>query len=254
LLAVATLAIGLLFIGGTFMTGVYLTTVSTERTIASVVVDEAFAKIELYGLDPNEASLSTTRFVPYEQVLTIPADEFLYPSTWVGETPGRQYSWSAVCKRVDPDAGPVADHAPGASRLVQFTVFVCRETGTHLKHWVRVGGALTSVDWPRPVRVTVRQTAAMDRRVIQIVDAIGSDTIDERAFINDGASIVDEATGQIYRVRERSAAAPDMVTLDRPLTGGDLSTSAGGGVWVVPPAISSGRNPVVGIYQRTLEF
>jgi hypothetical protein len=265
LMAVGTLAIGLLFIGGTFMTGVYLSTVSTERTMASVIADEAFAKIELYGLDPNSPVLrNAPGFISYDQVKTMPVAEFRYPSTWVSATPGRQYSWSAICKRVSTNV-PTADHPAGPSRLVQFTVFVCRQTGGQLKYWVRpADGAsrLDPCDLPRPVRVTIEQTAGTDPRTVRIRDAIGTDTIDEQTFISDGASIVDEATGQIYRVLERLAASPDTIALDRPWTGGAITPPTGGGVWVIPPgtmrtappASPSGRNPVVGIYQRTLGF
>ena len=108
LLAVGTLAVGMLFIGGTFMTGVYFTTISTERTIAAVAAQEAFAKIRLYGLDPNDPGLKSNAFVPYEQVRTIPSVEFLYPSTW--DASASQYSWSALCKRVSGNSRLFREH------------------------------------------------------------------------------------------------------------------------------------------------
>ena len=43
LLAVGTLAIGMIFISGTFLTGIYFATIATERTIAAVAANEAFA-------------------------------------------------------------------------------------------------------------------------------------------------------------------------------------------------------------------
>jgi hypothetical protein len=245
LLAVGTLAVGMLFIGGTFMTGVYFTTISTERTIAAVAAQEAFAKIRLYGLDPNDPGLKSNAFVPYEQVRTIPSVEFLYPSTW--DASASQYSWSALCKRVS-----------GNSRLVQVTVFICRETGAHMKYWVRKTGAsapqLDPVDRPHPVRVTIVQNAGQNADEASIVDAVTTDTIDEHTFINDGASLVDDATGQIYRVLVRAADQPDKIKLDRSWTGGAITPPAGGGVWVVPPASSSGRNALVAVYQETLRF
>src|SRR5512146_1239348 len=106
LLAVGTLAIGLMFIAGTFLTGVYFSTTSTERTIAAVAADEALAKLRIYGLDPNNANLKTDACVPYEQLVTIPAEEFLYPSS--REESSRQYSWAALCRRMS-----------NGSRLVQ---------------------------------------------------------------------------------------------------------------------------------------
>jgi hypothetical protein len=279
LMAVATLAIGLLFIGGTLMTGVYLSTVSTERTMASVIADEAFAKIELYGLDPSDPALGGGGFVSYGRIGVMPAGEFEYPSTWVDKTPGRQYSWSAICRRVDPNAGLSID-APSnvaSSRLVQFTVFVCRETGAPVKHWVRSNGGVLVLNpddpLPRPARVTIEQdTTPADPHVVRITDTVTANLPDEYTFINDGSTLVDEATGQIYRVLERSAAAPGAITLDRSWAGARLPSR--GGVWVIPPGrvvpagwvippidrevkpppFPGSRNPVVGIYQRTLEF
>ncbi len=256
LIAVATLAVGLLFIGGTFMTGVYFSTVSTERTIGSVVADEAFAKIKLYGLnpkaidpvglyalDPNSGDPASIPFVPFDWLENIPSTEYLYPST--SDTSAAQYSWGAICRRM-----------PGSERLVQVTVFVSREGGAHSQYRVRKQGAawpgLDVSDLPRPVRVSVVQNPGSPID-IQIVDSLATDGIDERAFINDGASIVDDATGQIYRVRERSATQPDRITLDRAWKGG-TGTPATGGVWVVPPSVSGGRHPLVAIYQQVLRF
>jgi Tfp pilus assembly protein PilV len=254
LLAVGTLAVGMLFIGGTFMTGIYFTGLSTERTIASVAADEAFAKIRLFG-DPNMKSLSTTTFLPYDgrvrqrdksgRTVTI-IDEYLYPST--GETTSGQYSWAAICKWVND-----------SSRQVQFTVFVCRQSSAASKYWVRKTGAgatgFTASDLPRPVRVTITQDAASTiKNEVTIVDPVAADGIDECAFVNDGASIVDDATGQIYRVLERSATQPDRIKLDRPWAGGAITPPAGGGVWVVPPPTVGGRDPLVAIYQKVIRF
>jgi len=240
LLAIGTLAVGLLFIGGTFMTGIYFATVSTERTVASVVAEEAFAKMLLD--DPNVAGLSATVLTPYEQVGTLADADFIYPST--SETSAGQYSWAALCRRTN-----------ASSDLVQFTVFVCRKAGAGSKYWMRVDGAapprLAASTRPRPVRVSIVQDTAGTAEV-GIVDAVATDRVDERGFINDGASIVDEATGQIYRVLSRPADRPDTIILDRPWVA--PLAAVGGAVWVVPPAISGGRNPVVGVYQKTFRI
>ncbi|OHB67721.1 MAG: hypothetical protein A2Y77_13820 [Planctomycetes bacterium RBG_13_62_9] len=240
LMAVGTLAVGLLFVGGTFMTGIYFATVSTERTIGSVGADEAFAKIRLFDTDLNVAGLSATGFVPYSEVATVPAVEFLYPST--GERSPGQYSWSALARW--EDAG---------SHLARFVVFVCRATGVSTKYRARDSGSssLSQSDLPCPVRVTLMQNAGSAANEAQVVDMIATDAIDERAFINDGTSLVDDATGQIYRVLRRPADRPGVIILDRDWTGGSLA-SPGGSVWVVPPPVSGGRNPLIGVYQRTL--
>ena len=80
LLAVGTLAIGMIFIGGTFLTGIYFATISTERTIAAVAADEAFAKIKLYGINLTDPNLVLDQLTPLEALNTIAAEEFAYPS------------------------------------------------------------------------------------------------------------------------------------------------------------------------------
>jgi Tfp pilus assembly protein PilV len=239
LLAVATLAIGLTFIAGTFLAGVYFSTTSTERTVAAVAADEALAKIRIYGLDPNNANLKTDGCTPYEQLVTIPPDEYLYPST--REEPARQYSWAVLCRRLGP-----------AGRLVQCTVFVSRQTAG-ATYWARKTGAeapqlgTANPDLPRPVRVNlVPEAGATNPNEVLIQDAVPTDTVDERTFINDGSVLVDDKTGQIYRVLERYADQPDKIRLDRPWTGG--------WAWVVPPAASGGRDPTVGVFQEVLRF
>ncbi len=239
LLAVGTLAIGLMFIAGTFLTGVYFSTTSTERTIGAVAADEALAKMRIYGLDPNHASLKTDGFVPYEELVTIPAEEYLYPSTHEEAT--RQYSWAALCRRMG-----------AGSRLVQCTVFISRQTAG-ATYWARKTGAeapqpgTPGSDLPRPVRINlVADANATNTAEVLLKDAVPGDGIDERAFVLDGSFLVDDTTGQIYRVLERYASQPDKIKLDRPWTGG--------WAWVVPPATSGGRNPVVAVYQDVIRF
>jgi type II secretory pathway pseudopilin PulG len=243
LLAVGTLAVGLLFIGGTFMTGVYFSSVSTERTIAAAVADEAFAKIRLYGLDPDASGLSTTQSVPFEQLKAIPTSEYLYPSDGSSSPSSGQYSWAAICRRAEANG-----------RLIQVTVFVSRGSGANTKYWVRKTGAgATGFDTsslPRPVRVKVSTDATTGQT--RIADANATGGVDVRAFINDGASIVDDATGQIYRVLKRPADQPNRIELALTRPGGNLTPPAGD-VWVVPPA-SRGRSPMIAVYQKVFRF
>ena len=51
LMSVGILTVGLIFVAGVFPVGIHFATIATERTIAAVVADEAFAKIRLYELD-----------------------------------------------------------------------------------------------------------------------------------------------------------------------------------------------------------
>jgi Tfp pilus assembly protein PilW len=243
LLAVGTLAVGLLFIAGTFMTGIFLATVSTERTIAAVAADEAFAKIQVFGLDLDAPDLKSTGFMPYEPNAPV---GYLYPSTV--DTSGSQYCWVALCRRVSP-----------TSRLVQIVVFVSRKAGTNVRYWVRQPDpndlTLSPSDLPRPVRVKVEPSgAATAADELRIVDAVGSDATDESEFVNDGSVLVADQTGHIYRVLERYAAQPDVVKLDRLWEEDPPASGADQWVWVIPPPISGGRNPFIAVYQRMLRF
>jgi len=246
LLAVGTLAIGLMFIAGTFLTGVYFSTTSTEQTVAAVAAAEALAKMRIYGLDPNSSGLKSEGHVLYEPPTRLAAEEHLYPST--RQEAQRQYSWTALCRRMT------------GSRLVQCTVLISRQT-TGATYWARKGGAgwpqlgTSDSGLPQALRVNIVQgTASANTNEVSLKDAVPGDGIDELGFVNDGAILVDDATGQIYRVLERYGNPPDKIRLDRPWTGGAIGSSSGGWVWVVPPATSGGRNPVVGVYQDVLQF
>jgi hypothetical protein len=225
LLAVGTLAIGMIFISGTFLTGIYLSTIATERTIAAIVADEAFAKIKLYGIDPADTDLDYDQLVSFEMLNPIDANEFTYPST---ETEfDKQYYWSALCRRVSSDPN---------NRLVQVTVFISRKVGSGTRY---PGGATK----PTPVQVSISMASGAGDEELTI------SVSGEESFINDGCTIVDNQTGQIYRVVQRYANAPNTIRLDRAWQGGST-----GSVWVIPPPIGGGKNPCIAVYQKVIGF
>ncbi|MHC4440825.1 MAG: prepilin-type N-terminal cleavage/methylation domain-containing protein, partial [Planctomycetota bacterium] len=196
LLAVATLAIGMVFISGTFLTGIHFSTISTERSIAAVVADEAFAKIKVYGIDFADPNFVSNQQVRFDSVSSISARpfEFAYPST--NTLNEKHYFWSALCRP-----------SGQGNQFVQVTVFVGRKLGATTTYQ---SGTL----WPVPVQVGV--SGAVGDPVITITDNI--------TFINDGYTIVENGTGHIYRVVERGAdpAFPEQITLarDKPWQGG----------------------------------
>ena len=224
LLAVGTLAIGMIFIGGTFFAGIHLTTIATERTIAAVVADEAFAKIRLYGVNPSNQNLVANQLIPFEALNTIAPDEFAYPSTKTLSE--KQYYWSALCRPVQSDP---------TNRLVQVTVFVSRKVGSGTAYR---GGAKR----PIPVQVDVSVVSGIGNENKLTINVPGEET-----FINDGCKIVDNRTGQLYRVVQRDAHTPNTIVLDRVWQGGLT-----GSVWVVPPPVGGGRYPCIAIYQKVI--
>lgn len=237
LLAVGIMAIGMLFIAGTFLAAIHFTTIATEQTIAAVTADEAFAKIKLYGVNlnpllwPPNPTIACVKFNDVSAV-SVSSDEFAYPSTTsVAE---KQYCWSALCRKVDPN-------------LVQVTVFVCRKVGGGTRYWVRNPNMTLSVGSPHPIPIPV-QVSQVSPNELSIIDAL-NDGIDERTFINDGYTIVDNQTGKISRVLERDAARPNIIILDRPWVG-----ISPGSVWVVPPPFGGGRHLCIAAYQRVIRF
>jgi hypothetical protein len=257
MLAVATLAVGMVFVAGTFTAGVYFASVSTESTVATVVTDEAVAKITLFGLDLDNASrLRTDAFVAYEDVCAMNPNEFTYPSTSSDSSP--EYAWSAICRKEGSD-----------SRLVEFTVFVSRLMGVNAKYWERDEnykpkdpGSTTSPgpSLPRPVRIQVTGVRAIGTAASELTvqDDTSTTPANESIFLNAGFMIVsDDATGQIYRVLERY---DEELNGETPIRGKIKITPAwqgaatGGSVWMVPRPVTGGRCPLVTVYQKVIRF
>jgi hypothetical protein len=240
LLAVATLAIGMLFIAGTFLAGIHLTAITAERTTAAVAADEAFAKIKLYGINPTDPNLFVGPLRRFEDVAArrpVPAEEFAYPSTQV-DISEKQYYWSALCQHVDPNG------ASRPSRLVQVTVFVIRKTASAASYPSYRSGVAGR---PAPMRADFVAMGTGGSNVL----AISPPYI---TWVNDGCTIVDDQTGQIYRVLQRRDPVPGAfpgptIELDRPWEG-----APGGSIWVVPPPIGSGKDPCIAVYQKVMRF
>jgi prepilin-type N-terminal cleavage/methylation domain-containing protein len=247
LMAVGILAVGLIFIAGVFPAGIYFTTIATERSIAAVVADEAFAKIKIYAvgnpnninddiklnnLKENELKDFNDRGV-FPATKDINANEFAYPSAPAINITQKQYCWSALCRLVENDPN---------NRLVQITVFVSRKAGPGLRY-PKDDLDVPHYDWPTPVKVGIVQSSKPSELRI---------TSDKR-FLNDGYTIVDDKTGRIYRVLERYRDVPDTILLDR-----DWDNSPPGGtpqnVWVIPPPAGGGRYPCIAVYQKVIRF
>jgi prepilin-type N-terminal cleavage/methylation domain-containing protein len=228
LMASGILAVGLVMIAGTFPVAIFLTGESVEQTIAPIAVDEAVAKMRLFGLDYTKLPLVTdpVKCIDYNSVnplvaagMAINPDEYIYPS--LSDTNECQYHWSAICRRLSD-----------SNSLVQVTVFVSRRTGAWLKYPNPAGGA--DVSWPMPLP-------------LDVTSAGGSHVTIAGNYITDGCTVVADASGNIYRVLDHLGAD---ATLDRPWT----DTTGPNTGWIIPPPIRGGRSPCVGVYQRIIRF
>ncbi len=254
LIALGILAIGMLLIAGVFPVAIRLTTMSAERTTAAVVAEEAFAKVQLYAA--GDTAISTDNVVlsrltdnsltdfndptadAFPAIHDIGQYEFTYPSTGSSNAniSAKQYCWSALCRLT----GPAIDNPP-----VQVTVFVCRKAGRASKFHEASGGI--DGNWPVPVRMTNVLAVPGNNDRLQLPSG-------DKNFVNDNYTIVDNGTGQIYRVVRRlpatSAAPADdrIIQLDRDWQGGIND------IWVVPPAVGGGRSPCIAVYQKLIKF
>jgi len=245
LMSLGILSIGMLLIAAIFPAGVYFATISTERTIAAVVADEAFAKIKIYGNDPNinfeplvDLGVECSIFPRSNLMLAEwSEDEFLYPSD--NSLNDRIYSWSAIWRRLPDPTG----------RNVQVTVFVSRKAGLaamYYRHDLSAGEPGTIEEdnlfpAPVPVRITTDNT-----------EQITIENPDYRTFLTEGCTIVDGETGFLYRVLRRDDANHDVIYLDRDFI--DLDSDGESDVWVVPHPVGGGRVPCIAVYQKIIRF
>ncbi len=256
-MAAGILVIGFMMIAGTLPVGIKLTAMGTERTIGAVAADEAFAKVQLFGvrnsaLWPADPNVHCVDYAGVSQLILNPNNaEYSYPSTDV-RPDTKKYHWAAMCKYNMFDLG---------MDTFQVTVFVSRDTGLNTKYpYSDYTGLplLPDVDYPRPVPVLVEPVDAVGN-VIAVGLAMWADRIQVAAgfagFITDESVLLDDRTGQIMRVLERDRNDPTFITLEDALFDVDAApASVPRYVWVIPPAKGSGRYPGVGVYQRTIKF
>jgi len=227
-MAVGILSVGMMLIATMFPVGIYLTSVASERTMAAIVADEAFAKIQLYGIKNPDPCLC----FDYELALgnSIDANEFSYPS--VDPAAGNpQYYWSALCKKLSLN--------PSDTEYL-ITIFVSRKTSPNLIY--RFGAAFTDVTpTPRPRKVVIEAVVGNDK--LNIKDS------DEVKYINPPTTILWNASGRLYRVVDR---VDNVITLDRAWV--EDMNAPFTIVWLIPPPETGGRNAGVEVYQRIMRF
>jgi len=245
------LAIGMIFVAGVFPLGIRFTTIASERTTAAVVAEEAFAKIKLYAVPTETDDIDLDKLKEYKFMDSndpdiddvfpameyIDSNDFAYPSTDT-DISQKQYYWSALFRLAEERT-----EQNDPNRLVQVIVFVSRKAGPHLKY-IDPRDHNKEVDWPMPVKVEVTPGSKHNEIEIKLDE--------EKTFINDGYTIVDDKTGRLYRVLERYKE-PDygykIVLLDR-----DWDNGTPEYVWVVPPPIGGGRQPCIAVYQKVIRF
>jgi prepilin-type N-terminal cleavage/methylation domain-containing protein len=205
LIAMGIMAIGLVMVATVFPVGVKLTSLASERAIGAVVADEAFAKIQLYGVRDFQY-WSAARVVnpanPNPYAAAIACSQYRYATGYAG--PDGVF-WTADDNRMSP--GPdgnwgTADDINWDSEFlypstalqfpekpryhwsalcrrtglkeVQVTVFVNRKTADSAvyRSWTFNGTAFAAKEdgiWPTPVRIGVLYNSApAKRRELQV--------------------------------------------------------------------------------------
>jgi hypothetical protein len=108
------------------------------------------------------------------------------------------------------------------------------------------------LSWPVPVIAAVTVKSDANQVSINLPSPVNyTPNSDVLRFFKEGCTVVDDATGEIYRVVEMkdddAAVGKETLVLNRVYSGG-------GAVWVVPPAVGSTRNPCIFVQQRTIRF
>jgi prepilin-type N-terminal cleavage/methylation domain-containing protein len=252
LMALGILSIGMIFIAAVFPAGVQFATISTERTIAAVVADEAFAKINLYAKEYMNDSLPLYEcgFFPMNNATPFnwPMDEFAYPSDPNINIKEKIYCWSAIWRRLPYLEDP-------SERNVQVTVFVCRKAGLNSNYYWYNSNANKNEPWPSPVipkgptPVPVEITAINGNNHITITENVKCPLEQAITFLTEGCTIVDGLTGFLYRVLKHDDTDHQTIILDRVFSGSGTRD-----VWVVPPPVNGGRYPCIAVYQKMMRF
>lgn len=234
LMAVGILMVGLLLVAGTFPVGIHLTAVATERTLGAVAADEAFAKVQIYGVDTSTtSSLSPDYCEDFNNVLpsgiNFNSKEFLYPSDSDAD---QVYNWSAICRKVN-------DY----SDAVQLTVFVSRKVSQGLQYHDQAANYTPSGTTTRPVPVLLTGRSCGNN-----TNEISLSSGDED-YITDDSFVVIDQTGEIYRIYDIDWSSGNGVAyVDKKFP------AAYSEFWVIPPPVDGGKSPCVGVYQRIIDF
>ena len=233
-MAVGILAVGLLLVATMFPAAIYMTTVASERTMAAIVADEAFAKIQIYEVNgittPSTDPCSSCTDWGDEMGTKIAESEFSYPP--VDPCGGSsQYYWSALYRKTNNNP---------ADNEYQITVFVARKMNPSLTYQGGKSGAYYTNPWPVPIEIGI----AAGSKDSPTMDIDGGD----ENLVNPSATIVDNETGKLYTVVKRGDGGDNVVTLDRNLES-DISD-----IWLIPPSESGGKNAGVEVYQRIIKF
>jgi prepilin-type N-terminal cleavage/methylation domain-containing protein len=264
LLATGILGVGLILIAMVFPVGIKLTGVATERTIGVIAANEAVAKVQLWGLPPfadwTAAAGTPTptvfphtrcaEYLPLLNYLYRPAqakdltwEEFLYPSVSIpAGQEAQKYHWSALCYGV-------------SEQEVLLTVFVTRTITTGMRYYTPTGG----MNGQRPIPVKVVAAFNADdpakKKELMIVEGAIFNRATAITFFDNNVTIVDDRTGRIYRVQEyKASSGPDKDTLVLTETWEPSPDLGNEKIWVIPPGIGSGRNPVIDVTQTTIRI
>ncbi len=264
LMAAAILAIGFMLILGTFPVAVGLSVKATQSTIASVAGNDAFSKIQMYGIDFDKFNEDITYNIVYNgsddnsdldkfDIGYANSLEMYYPSYESIDRNDIKYSWSAIGRLLDPN-----------DYRVEVTVFVSHKIAQSTKYHRANASDSTlasgTVRWPEPIKIAV----SIGNRD----DILDFDKPSEENLIIAGSTIIDDRTSRLYKVVDKFEDAGSWhITLDRNWeynwcdkdgnwedASGNPFTYGPRFVWAIPPGIGASKSPCVGVYQRIINL
>jgi prepilin-type N-terminal cleavage/methylation domain-containing protein len=240
LMAAGILCVGIMLVATMFPAALYLTTVASEKTMAAIVADEAFAKIQIYGIknvpvnDPN----GPEGFYRYWDLMKndIDTNEFTYPST-DGNGKNSQYSWAALCKKLTKDSH---------DNRYLVKLYVCRKISPNQKFFKNaLFNDANTCDWPVPVCVDNVGYIPPNKLTMGSI---------ESGFVNPPPStaIIDNLSGRVFRIISNEDV---VMTLDR---NWDNDINTPNAIWIVPSGVvnkkTAGKNPDIDVFQKIIDF
>ncbi len=203
-MAITTLAVGMLFVGGTLAVAVHLSVASNDQVMGCLVAGDALAKIRLYGMETGGLS---------DQHMTEYTEEKL-PQYW---TEAQRKAMLQDCNTYAVEGNIdktyycrvlyKASSDPDQNDVIDVAVFVIRDKESTLR--------------------SVEVTALPGSDQIEL-------TVDRLVH---GTRIVDDASGQVYRVFRSNTT--NSMRLDRPWNGQEGNVL----VWTVEKKEKEGASP-----------
>ena len=266
LVAMGIMTVGMMLVLTLFPLGVQLTIKSVQDNMASIVAEEAFAKVRLHIDDASafmgDSSLKTDETASYYHFDTsgdikslngVDIEEWdtYYPSTVLraaadaDQPKESKYSWSALVRPVNKAAG-----------IFQVTVLVFHRSAFQAIFYDGSGTAVNKGTSAKlqPLKVKIDYATAVHQDDWLKLDG-------EYWLIAENSPVIDDKTGRLYSIEERRINGNTVeFRIDRDwqelygIASDSTTNSVPDYVWIVPPAANASGTNCIGVFQRIMSL